>query len=187
MLADAATIRLKRRPRCGIEAGMSTASGVIVCPMCQGENPPEAVFCGHPGCGKALGEFRYVREELLAASVWYERVADRVSAFVGKPQFLALHAFWFLFWVTVNTGVFALVSRFDDYPFGLLGIILSIEAIFITGFLLISQNRQNAHADKRAELDYEVNVRTYREINEIDTMLRAILARLDRLEATRRT
>jgi hypothetical protein len=58
-----------------------------------------------------------------------------------------------------------------------------IEAIFITGFLLISNNRQSAHADKRAELDYEVNVRTYRHIHQIDTRLRAIGERLERLEA----
>jgi len=152
----------------------------IVCPVCHGENPPDAVFCANPACCKALGDFRYVREELLAVSVWYERIADRIAGFVGKPQFLALHALWFLFWVAANTGLLAVVARFDDYPFGLLGIILSIEAIFITGFLLISQNRQNAHADKRAELDYEVNVRTYREIHEIDTMLRTILSRLER-------
>lgn len=152
----------------------------IICPVCNGENPPDAVFCGNPACCKALGEFRYVREELTAA--WHERMADRVAGFVGRPQFLAVHALWFLFWVAVNTGALAVVTRFDDYPFGLLGIILSIEAIFITGFLLISQNRQSTHADKRAELDYEVNVRTYREIHEIDTLLRAILARLDRLE-----
>lgn len=62
-----------------------------------------------------------------------------------------------------------------------------LEAIFITGFLLISQNRQNAHADKRAELDYEVNVRTYREIHEIDAMLRTVVDRLEKLEAAVRS
>jgi uncharacterized membrane protein len=171
----------------GPVAASSPPKPPIVCPVCHGENPPEAVFCGNPACCKALGEFRYVREELLAASAWYERIADRVAGFVGRPQFLAVHVLWFLFWVAVNTGAFAVVARFDDYPFGLLGIILSVEAIFITGFLLISQNRQGAHADKRAELDYEVNVRTYREIHEIDFMLRAILARLDRLEGAAQT
>jgi uncharacterized membrane protein len=69
--------------------------------------------------------------------------------------------------------------RFDDYPFSLLGILISIEAIFVTGFILITQNRQTEHADKRAELDYEVNVRTYRELGEIKRMLRGIERRLD--------
>jgi uncharacterized membrane protein len=166
---------------------LSAAGGVsdpIACPACGGTNPPDGVFCANPACRKALGEFRYVREELLAASRWYELVADRIAAFVGKPHFLAAHALWFVAWVALNTGL-AAVMAFDAYPFGLLGIILSIEAIFITGFLLISQNRQNAHADKRGELDYEVNVRTYRRIQEIDAKLESILDRLVQPEAGR--
>ena len=155
----------------------------IVCPGCGGSNPPDAVFCGNPACHKALGEFRYVREELGAAARWYELLADRVAGFVGRPHFLVIHAFWFALWIAANTGLVAMV-RFDEYPFGLLGIILAIEAIFITGVLLISQNRQGVHFDKRAELDYEVNVRTYREIHQIDAMLRAIMERLQRLEMT---
>ena len=72
-----------------------------------------------------------------------------------------------------------MVRAFDSYPFGLLGIILAVEAIFITGFLLISQNRQSVHADKRAELDYEVNVRTYREIRQIKGMLQKLESELN--------
>ena len=152
----------------------------IVCPACGGSNDHDAVFCD---CGKALGEFRYVREELGATERWHEKLADRVAGFIGKPHFVVVHLLWFSAWLALNTGLIAMWTRFDDYPFGLLGIILSIEAIFITGFLLISNNRQSAHADKRAELDYEVNVRTYRHINQIDARLRAIGERLERLEA----
>ena len=94
-----------------------------------------------------------------------------------------MHVFWFAIWLAINTGVLALVQAFDAYPFGLLSIILAIEAIFITGFLLISQNRQSIHADKRAELDYEVNVRTYREIRQIKAMLKALEYELKRIES----
>lgn len=162
------------------------SGGVITCPGCGGENPASAVFCGNPACHKALGEFRFVREELLKKARWHELVADRVAGFIGKPQFLVVHGVWFAVWVAVNTGLVAMFQAFDAYPFGLLGIVLSIEAIFITGFLLISQNRQNAHADERAELDYEVNVRTYRRLNEIDATLQEVITRLDRLEGARR-
>jgi uncharacterized membrane protein len=120
-----------------------------------------------------------VREELLAGARWYETVADRIAAFIARPHFLALHGLWFGAWAAINTGLVAVVTRFDEYPFGLLGIILAVEAIFITGFLLISSNRQSTHAEKRAELDYEVNVRTYREITRLS---REMLARLERLE-----
>jgi len=59
---------------------------------------------------------------------------------------------------------------------------LSVEAILITGFLLISQKRQNVHAEKRAELDYEVNVRSYRKIRDLQDTLEAISDRIERLE-----
>ena len=86
---------------------------------------------------------------------------------------------WFGLWIAVNTGLVMIGRRFDDYPFSLLGILIAIEAIFVTGFLLITQKRQTDYADKRAELDYEVNVRTYRELGEIKRMLHAIERRLD--------
>ena len=157
-------------------------SETITCPACGGVNPGDGIFCAAPACRKALGEFRFVREELAAVSRWHERLADRITSFVATPHFLAVHAVWFLIWVAINTGLVAVMVRFDEYPFGLLGIILAIEAIFITGFLLISNNRQSAHAELRGELDYEVNVRTYRRIREIERMLQVILERLDGAE-----
>jgi uncharacterized membrane protein len=60
--------------------------------------------------------------------------------------------------VILNSGAIVAGVVFDAYPYSLLGIILAIEAILITSFVLISQNHQNAHQDQRAELDYEVNV-----------------------------
>jgi uncharacterized membrane protein len=155
----------------------------IHCPICGSTNAHDAIFCANPACHKALGEFKYVREELLAEATWHERLAAKVTDFIGRPHFLVAQVFWIAVWIAVNTGLIAVIRRFDDYPFGLLGILLAAEAIFITGFVLITQNQQSAHADKRAELDYEVNVRTYRAIHEIDALLKTILERLDRLEA----
>jgi uncharacterized membrane protein len=159
------------------------APAPLVCPVCGGENAPDAVFCANPACHKALGEFDYVLEVLRAEARWHERLAEKVTAFIGKPQFLAVHALWLALWVAINTGVFAFIRTFDEYPFGLLGLILAAEAIFITGWILISNNRQNAHADKRAELDYEVSVRNHRQISHIDAKLNDILERLERLES----
>jgi uncharacterized membrane protein len=155
---------------------------VSACPVCGGANAEDAVFCANPACHKALGEFRYVLEEMRAETRWHETLAERVTAFIGRPAFLLIHGLWFALWAAINTGLVRLLHPFDDYPFGLLGIILAVEAIFITGFILISNNRQAAHADKRAELDYEVNVRTYREISAIDRKLQTILDRLEALE-----
>lgn len=169
--------------RVGVPDSQALASGAFACPACGGGNAAGAVFCANAACHKALGEFRYVREELLKDARWHELLAERIAGFIGKPHFVAAHVVLFGLWVAINTGIVVVVRAFDEYPFGLLGIILSVEAIFITGFVLISQRRQNAHADARAELDYEVNVRTYREIREIKSMLEATHARLDDVSA----
>jgi uncharacterized membrane protein len=161
--------------------------GTKICPRCGGENPADAVFCGNPACRKALGDFRYAGEEIERTSRVHEKVADRIAAFIGNPYFIVVHAVWFLLWVAINTGIVMIARRFDDYPFGLLGILLSIEAIFITGFLLISQNRQSSFAHKRSELDYEVNVRTFREIQNLKELLGTIQDRMERIEASLRS
>jgi uncharacterized membrane protein len=160
----------------------SPVQNTVICPQCGGSNAADAVFCANPECHKALGEFLYAEEEIARESRVHERIADRVADFIGNPYFIVVHAVWFLLWIAVNTGLVTFSPMFDMYPFGLLGIILSIEAIFITGFLLISQNRQSAHADKRSELDYEVNVRTFREIQHMKALLADILARVERIE-----
>src|SRR4029078_3659259 len=154
----------------------------VICPQCGGSNTADAVFCANPDCHKALGEFRYAEEEIARESRVHEKIADNVAGFIGNPYFIVVHAVWFLLWIAVNTGVITVSRMFDVYPFGLLGIILSIETIFITGFLLISQNRQGAHANKRSELDYEVNVRTFREIQHMKALLADILTRVERIE-----
>ena len=151
--------------------------GFIICPACGGENPEDAVFCGSPHCHKALGEFKYVLEELQAAKNWIERLADKVTDFISKPYFIIFHMLWFSVWILANVGFFGPIPNFDEYPFSLLGIILAIEAVLITGFLLISQSRQYAYSDKRAELDYEVNIRSYRKLMELEKRLDSMLTK----------
>ncbi len=151
----------------------------LVCPACGGANDPEAVFCANPACHKALGGFAYVREELKKEAGWHEALAEKVVAGIGKPQFLAVHLLWFLAWTMINTGFLVMAPRFDAPPFALLGIILTMETIFITGFVLISQNQQAKYDAKRAELDYEINVRTFRKIADLEATLNLVLARLD--------
>jgi hypothetical protein len=67
------------------------ASPSIVCPVCRGINPPDTVFCGNPACHKALGDFKYVLEELRAEAQWHQVVADHVTALIAKPHFVAAH------------------------------------------------------------------------------------------------
>jgi len=163
--------------------GSAVERGPIICPACGGSNSHDAVFCGNPACCKALGGFKYVLEEMRANTRWHESLAQRATAFIAKPQFLALHAAWFVTWVAGNSAMFALAFHFDAFPFPLLGIVLAIEAIFMSCFILITQNRQNAYADKRAELDYEVSVRSFREIRQALNLMRVSLEELKRIQA----
>jgi uncharacterized membrane protein len=165
-------------------AGIPRTDGAapIVCPVCHGENSPDAVFCSNTACHKALGEWKYVLEELKEEARWHETLAEKATAFIGKPHFILAHVAWFAVWALLNSGIFAFVRRFDEFPYVLLGILLAAEAIFLTGFILISGNRQQAHADKRAELDYEVSVKTYRQIAALDGALARLTERLDQLE-----
>ena len=154
----------------------------IVCPRCGGSNEPTAVFCANPACHKALGDFSYVLEELDRDTSRIAKLAERVAELSGRPHFVTLHLVWFAVWVLGNSGLVAFVTAFDAYPYGLLGIILSIEGILITLFLLVSNNRQSAHAEKRAALDYEVNVRTWRLVNHLADRLDDVASRLAHLE-----
>lgn len=144
------------------------------CPACGGVGPADAVFCANPACGKALGEFRYVAEVVKASTTPLQRFADHVNQWSGQPNFVTVHAVWFLAWIVINSGLVTFLGVFDEFPYGLLGIILSIEAILLTGLLLISNNRQGEHARHRAELDYEVNVRTYRKLCALELEVAAI-------------
>ena len=92
-----------------------------------------------------------------------QRVADWISWFSGSMQFLALNAAWFVAWIAVNTVSLG-VPQFDPYPFGLLTMIVSLEAIFLSCFVLISQNRQAEKDRVRADIEYEVNIKAELEI-----------------------
>ncbi len=89
------------------------------------------------------------------------RLADAITGFAGSMPFVALHVVWFTAWVVVN-----LVGPvFDPFPFGLLTMIVSLEAIFLSTFVLISQNR----VDERQHLVAEHH---YRETTLLDELLR---------------
>lgn len=86
-----------------------------------------------------------------------------------------MHLIWFVVWIAVNEGYLGAIERFDDFPYGLLGIILAIEAVLITGFLLISQLHQYDYSEKRKELDYEINIRCYRKLIELEKQMDILL------------
>ncbi|MFK0155906.1 DUF1003 domain-containing protein [Streptomyces sp. NPDC090493] len=89
-----------------------------------------------------------------------DRIADAITAFAGTMTFVYLHALWFAVWIVCNEGVFGKGAIWDPFPFGLLTMIVSLEAIFLSTFVMVSQNRQAARENVRADLDFETNVRS---------------------------
>lgn len=91
------------------------------------------------------------------------RIADWVSWFSGSMLFLAIHAVWFISWIVLNTGAVG-VKAFDPYPYGLLTMVVSLEAIFLSCIVLISQNRQAEKDRVRSDIEYDVNIKAELEV-----------------------
>jgi len=88
-----------------------------------------------------------------------DRTADTITEFAGSMRFVYIHLIWFGVWISVNVGLAGVDHEFDKFPFGLLTMIVSLEAIFLATFVMISQNRQAARSDLRSQLDFENNIR----------------------------
>jgi uncharacterized membrane protein len=89
-----------------------------------------------------------------------DRAADVVTTFAGSLNFVYLHSVWFGLWVLLNIGLVGGALEFDRYPFGLLTMIVSLEAIFLSTFVMVSQNRQAMRTEIRSQLDFEANLRS---------------------------
>jgi CRP/FNR family cyclic AMP-dependent transcriptional regulator len=88
------------------------------------------------------------------------RIADAVPRMVGNLPSTVLHAAFFAGWIAINLGIAGELGRFDPYPFGLLSVIISLEAIFLTLFVLTSQNRQGARDRIRSDIEFETSINT---------------------------
>ncbi len=95
-----------------------------------------------------------------------DKVADFMTEQFGTLWFLIFNAAFFLGWIEWNLGWFGF-PIFDPFPFSLLTMAVSLEAIFLAIIVLISQNRQSKIADIRQQIDFEVDVRAEAEINKI--------------------
>ncbi|MBV9958132.1 MAG: DUF1003 domain-containing protein [Acidobacteria bacterium] len=129
---------------------------------------------------------RNVNEEMAqhAPSSVLLRIADWLAWFSGSMPFLITHTIWFTLWITLNTII--LPTPFDKFPFGLLTMIVSLEAIFLACFVLISQNRQAEKDKVRSDIEYEVNIKAELEVAHLhektDRMYENMLQRFARLE-----
>ena len=142
---------------------------------------PQAAEPGHPALSdvieRNIQNHMRLRIEAVSGRTFQERMADAITAFSGRMSFLHLHALWFGLWVLLNTGWFG-IRPFDPFPYSLLTMIVSLEAIFLSTFVLISQNRSSAAADRRADLELHVALLTEHEVTRALQMLDTIQERL---------
>ena len=111
-----------------------------------------------------------------------EVIADKVTQFTGTVTFLLINTVWFFVWILVNLNLFPSIKAFDPFPFALLTMIVSLEAIFLSIFVLISQNRDAKIADLRQEIDLQINMISEEEITKIMQMLAAIYKKVEKKE-----
>ncbi len=100
-------------------------------------------------------------------------IADRIANFCGSMKFVWVHLIWFGFWIVWNEAPG--IKHPDPFPFSFLTLVVSLEAIFLTTFVMISQNRQGRLADRRNHLDLQINLLAEQENSKMLTMLKALL------------
>lgn len=110
-------------------------------------------------------------------------VSDAITALAGHEWSVGIHAVWFAAWLIVNVGLTPW-RPFDPFPFSLLTSIVSLEAIFLTLFVLASQNRLTQEADKRAHLDLQINLLAEQEMTVVLRMLKELCDRFDLTDTT---
>jgi uncharacterized membrane protein len=93
-----------------------------------------------------------------------QKVADWIADFSGSIPFLALHVAFFAAWILLNVPRIPGAPMFDPFPYGLLTMVVSLEAIFLSVFVLLSQNRQAAKERIRGDIEYEVNIKAEMEV-----------------------
>lgn len=107
-----------------------------------------------------------------------QRLADWVAGTVGRGSIIAGHVGWFALWILLNDGQWG-IEPFDPYPYPVLTLAVSLEAIFLSLFVLASQNRLADVADRRSQLHLQIDLLAEREMTAVLTMLCGIAARLD--------
>jgi uncharacterized membrane protein len=114
-----------------------------------------------------------MEEKYLSDRALGDRISDGIAAFSGSMTFVVLHLMIYGLWILVNLNVLPM-RAFDPFPFMLLSMVVSLEAIFLSTFVLMKQNRMSRRADSRAHLDLQINLLAEKEMTMMLQMLRLI-------------
>ena len=113
-------------------------------------------------------------EEALERRYSSERLADAVGVFAGSLLFVVLHLVLLVAWLLINSGRIPSLRPFDPYPFSLLGVIVAVEAVILSSFILMRQNRMMRRGERRDHLNLQVDLLAEKEITKLLQMVRAL-------------
>ncbi len=108
-----------------------------------------------------------------------DKLADVIASFSGSITFVLLHVAWFVLWFLWNTGVFPGVKRFDPYPFILLAMIVSVEGVLLSTFVLMKQNRMQRRSDARDHVNLQIDLLAEKEVTKALRLLQAVCRKLE--------
>lgn len=117
---------------------------------------------------------RNVNQQFEEKSTLTQKAADKITGTVGSISFALWHATLFVLWILINLKIIPVTTPFDPYPFGLLTMIVSLEAIFLSVFVLISQNRQTMKDRLMSNNDYYVNLKTENELRRLSDTIKEV-------------
>jgi uncharacterized membrane protein len=103
-----------------------------------------------------------------------ERLGDAIARQAGQLWFTVAHAVWFAAWIVINADLIPGLRAFDPFPYQFLTLVVSLESIFLSLFILMSQNRANKQADSRSHLDLQVNLLAEQESTKTLEMLQKL-------------
>jgi uncharacterized membrane protein len=125
----------------------------------------------HPAFANKLKNKRLIiksfEAKLNSRRSFSEKIADIITTHLGSTAFLLMNALWFALWISINLKLIPGITPFDKFPFGLLTMIVSLEAIFLSVIVLISQNRATKIDDIREEIDLQINTMAEEEIKKM--------------------
>lgn len=129
--------------------------------------------CLQAAVRRNIDSMREEERRHVAQLGWEAKLANLITRFAGSMRFIYIHLFGFGFWITANAGLLPHVPAWDP-TFVMLGMIASVEAIFLSTFILISQNTMSAAADRRAALDLQINLLAEHEVTKLFLLVSAI-------------
>lgn len=166
----------------------SEHSRIYLCSNCgepkallEGDKAPKCDFCAKNKSWvmtnkEIIVKSKDVKKEINKRLTFSDKISQKITDFCGSMTFIYLHLIWFTIWITYN-----IISpiAFDPFPFGLLTLIVSLEAIILATFILIAQNRQGEVTELRSELDYQVDLQSEKRSAEIILLLKDINSKLE--------